>query len=109
MVDELWKPKAIFISENGMSAEDRPAADGQIYDLHRIKYLRTYLSALSQAVREGIPVKGYLHWSLLDNLEWHLGFQPRFGLLYVNYRTLERIPKMSYHWYKNLISTGMLA
>jgi beta-glucosidase len=109
IVNELWHPKEIFISENGMSANDRPSEDSEVYDIHRIKFLRTYLASLSRAVREGCPVAGYLHWSLLDNLEWHLGYRPRFGLVYVNFTTLERIPKMSYQWYKELIRSGRIA
>ncbi len=108
IVHELWHPKEILISENGMSANDRPSADSKVYDPHRIKYLRAYLASLSAAVREGYPVKGYLHWSLLDNLEWHLGFRPRFGLVYVNYASQERIPKTSYHWYRELIRSGRI-
>ena len=91
-----------------MSADDRPSEDLQVYDPHRIKYLRAYLSSLARAVRDGIPVKGYFHWSLLDNLEWHLGFRPRFGLIYVNYTTLERIPKTSFYWFRELIRSGRI-
>ena len=108
IINELWHPKAIVISENGMAADDRPDENAQVCDIHRIKFLRAYLMSLAQAVREGIPVTGYLHWSLLDNLEWYLGYRPRFGLIYVNYRTLERIPKMSYYWYKKLAETGVI-
>ena len=108
LVHELWHPKELVISENGLPGNDRPEPDGKIYDLHRIKYMREYLTQLSRAVREEIPVKGYFHWSLLDNLEWSSGFRPRFGLIFVNYLTSERIPKQSYHWYADLIQTGRL-
>ena len=64
---------------------------------------------MAKAVREGIPVKGYFHWSLMDNLEWHHGFRPRFGYLYVNYATLERTPKLSAEWMKEVIRTGRIA
>ncbi len=109
LVQELWHPKELVISENGLSGNDRPEPDGKIYDLHRIKYMREYLLQLSRAVREGIPVKGYFHWSLLDNLEWCSGFRPRFGLIFVNYLTSERLPKQSYHWYADLIRTGRVS
>ena len=108
LVNELWHPGEILISENGMSANDRPSEDMQVYDPHRIKYLRAYLSSLARVLRAGIPVKGYFHWSLLDNLEWHLGFRPRFGLIYVNYTTLERIPKTSFYWFRELIRSGRI-
>ena len=70
--------------------------------------MRNYLSWLARAVKEGYPVDGYSHWSLLDNLEWNLGYRSRFGLVYVNYNTLERIPKLSSKWYSELIRTGQI-
>ena len=108
IVNELWHPRRLIISENGVCGNDRPEPDGKIYDFHRIKYMRAYLASLSRAVKEKIPVKGYLHWSLLDNLEWNAGFRSRYGLIFVNYHTSERIPKSSYRWYSDLIRTGRL-
>lgn len=106
-VSELWNVPEILISENGTRARDRiHPQTGEIYDLFRIKFLRNYLTSLSRAVSENFPVKGYFHWSLLDNLEWNQGFAPRFGLVYVNFRTLERIPKLSSKWYRELIRSG---
>ena len=107
IVNELWHPKEIIISENGMrSLVDMPEADEQVYDDERIKVLRLNLTMLARAVRENIPVRGYFHWSLTDNLEWHHGFRPRFGLIYINYTTQQRIPKLSAQWFKELIRTG---
>ena len=108
MVNELWHPAEMVISENGLQGNDHPDWECKINDLHRIKYMREYLSSLSRALREDIPVKGYFHWSLLDNLEWCSGFRPRFGLIFVNYKTSQRIPKLSYEWYSELIKTGRL-
>jgi len=108
IVNELWHPRRLIISENGVCGNDRPEPDGKIYDFHRIKYMRAYLASLSRAVREKIPVKGYLHWSLLDNLEWNAGFRSRYGLIFVNYHTSERIPKLSYRWYSDMIRTGRI-
>ncbi|MBQ9088146.1 MAG: beta-glucosidase [Lentisphaeria bacterium] len=105
IASELWKPEAIIISENGTSCEDRPARDGEVYDLFRVKYLRAYMESMSRAIRDGVPVKGYFHWSFLDNLEWGSGYRRRFGLYFVNYRTGERIPKLSAKWFKELIQT----
>lgn len=110
IVNELWHPKEIIISENGMrSLVDMPEADGQVYDDERIKVLRLDLTMLARAVRENIPVRGYFHWSLTDNLEWHHGFRPRFGLIYINYTTQQRIPKLSAQWFKELIRTGRIS
>ena len=108
IVHDLWHPKRLIVSENGLFGNDRPEPDGEIYDLHRIKYLRAYMASLSRTIKEDIPVRGYFHWSLLDNLEWNAGFRQRFGLVFVNYHTTERIPKLSYRWYSELIRTGRL-
>lgn len=108
IVNELWPQKEIIISENGISGADYPEKDGTVYDIQRVKYLRGYLSEMARVIREGVPVKGYLHWSLLDNLEWGSGFRPRFGLIFVNYATSERHPKLSYRWYAELIRTGKI-
>jgi beta-glucosidase len=108
IVNELWPQKEIIISENGISGADYPEKGGTVYDIQRVKYLRGYLSEMARVIREGVPVKGYLHWSLLDNLEWSSGFRPRFGLIFVNYATSERFPKLSYKWYAELIRTGKI-
>ncbi|MBR2439948.1 MAG: family 1 glycosylhydrolase [Lentisphaeria bacterium] len=100
----------IYITENGKRSEtDKLEEDGHVYDDERIRHLRLQLLYMAKAVREGIPVKGYFHWSLMDNLEWHHGFRPRFGYLYVNYATLERTPKLSAEWMKEVIRTGRIA
>jgi beta-glucosidase len=101
---ETWKLKSIFITENGCSADDQFAHDGQIYDSDRIMYLRNYLTQLQRATADGIPVKGYFVWSLLDNFEWSSGYAKRFGLTYVDYRTQKRTPKTSFAFYRNVIA-----
>ena len=105
MVSELWNVPEIIVSENGMRSGDNLSTDGEIYDLYRIKYLREYLLSLARAVREGYPVKGYFHWSLLDNFEWDAGTASRFGLHFTDYHTRRRYPKMSSKWYRELIRT----
>ena len=77
---QIWNIETIYISENGTSADDKVAADGNIYDLDRIMYLRNYLAQLQRATSEGVPVRGYFLWSLMDNFEWIYGFEKRFGL-----------------------------
>ena len=94
----------IFISENGTSSEDKVSADGHVYDLDRIMYLRNYLTQLQRAISEGAPVRGYFLWSLMDNFEWIFGFEKRFGLYHVNFETQQRIPKLSVSFYRNVIA-----
>ena len=96
----------IFITENGMSNLDWPAMDGQIHDPQRIDFTRRYLTELARAIRDGVDVRGYFHWSLMDNFEWADGYRQRFGLVYVDYKTQKRTLKDSARWYANLIRTN---
>ena len=96
----------VYISENGISCNDVIFLDGQVHDPKRIDYMHRYLLALSVAIAEGVPVLGYLYWSFLDNFEWNFGYDERFGIIYVDYPTLRRIPKDSAAWYKNVIDTN---
>ena len=84
-VAKLWNVKSIYITENGTSGSDQPAADGTIYDVDRIMYLRNYLTQLQRATSEGVPVRGYFLWSLMDNFEWSDGYEQRFGLYHVDF------------------------
>ena len=93
----------IYITENGCACMDWVHADGKVHDAPRIDYLARHLVALRAAVAEGADVRGYFHWSLLDNFEWAEGYRMRFGLVYVDYETLERIPKDAYTWYQQVI------
>jgi len=92
---KLWNVREIYITENGCAAPDEPAADGVVYDSDRIMFLRNYLTQLQRATAEGVPVKGYFLWSLVDNFEWIRGYGTRLGLIYVDYATLKRTPKLS--------------
>ncbi len=105
---ETWGIREMYITENGASSSDTVAADGQIYDTDRVMYLKNYLANLQRAVSEGVPVKGYFCWSLLDNYEWADGYEKRFGITYVDFATQKRTPKLSSHFYKHLIRTGAL-
>ena len=107
-VANLWNVKEIYITENGTSSADKPAMDGTVYDLDRILYLREYLHQLRRATAEGVPVRGYFAWSLLDNFEWLEGYTIRFGLNYVDYRTLKRTPKLSASFYRRVIERNAL-
>ncbi|HTV22437.1 MAG TPA: GH1 family beta-glucosidase [Polyangiaceae bacterium] len=97
--------KPILITENGLSCRDWPSLDGRVHDAQRVDFLTRHLRQLHRAVSDGVPVEGYFHWSALDNFEWADGYKERFGLIYVDYATGERIPKDSYHWYAKIIAS----
>ena len=103
-VCDLWKPKGIYITENGCSSDDVVTSAGRIDDVDRIMYLRNHLTHLHRAVTEDYPVKGYFLWSLLDNFEWADGYSKRFGIHYVDFKTQKRTPKLSAEWYKDVIA-----
>jgi len=103
-VSEIWKPRALYITENGCSADDVVTADGRIEDTDRVMFLRNYLTHLHRAASEGYPIKGYFLWSLLDNYEWADGYSKRFGIHYVDFKTQARTPKLSAEWYREVIS-----
>ncbi|MBE9638056.1 GH1 family beta-glucosidase [Salipiger mangrovisoli] len=86
----------LYVTESGMAAPD-PLKDGGVDDQDRIAYLDDHLAEVRSAIASGAPVKGYFAWSLLDNYEWSLGYEKRFGLVHVDFDTLERTPKASYH------------
>ncbi len=109
LVHELWNVNEMYITENGASSSDTVASDGQVYDTDRVMFLRNYLNQLQRAVAEGVPVKGYFLWSLLDNFEWADGYEKRFGITYVDFTTQKRTPKLSSAFYKNVIATGCVS
>jgi beta-glucosidase len=94
----------IYITENGCSYGMAPDATGVVDDQPRIDYLDGHLRAVGQARAEGIDVRGYFTWSVLDNFEWADGYTQRFGLVYVDYATQQRTPKRSYAWYRDMIA-----
>jgi beta-glucosidase len=108
-VTTLWKPKEIYITENGCSADDIVRPDGRINDTDRVMYLRNHLMHLQRAAAEGYPVKGYFLWSLLDNYEWADGYSKRFGIHYVDFKTQKRTPKLSAEWYTATIAGNSVA
>jgi beta-glucosidase len=98
---ELLPP--VYITENGCSGVDDVEADGGVHDRHRVDFITEHLAALAKAADDGVDVRGYFVWSLLDNFEWSKGYRPRFGLVHVDYPTQVRTPKDSYRWYQSLI------
>lgn len=93
----------VIISENGVAIIDYLMDDGCVHDPQRIQFMKWYLRGLKRAADEGYPVLGYMVWSIMDNLEWAHGFDKRFGLIYVDFRTQERILKDSAYWYSQVI------
>ena len=100
------KDLPLVISENGCATDDQMSGSGEVFDLERVLYLRSYLRQASRAVAEGYPLKGYFQWSLLDNFEWSCGYEKRFGLVHVDFETQKRTPKQSYHWYRQVVREG---
>jgi beta-glucosidase len=99
----------LYIIENGAAFQDILTPDGQVHDPRRLSYLREYLAAVHQAMQEGVDVRGYFVWSLLDNFEWSFGYSKRFGLIYVDYPTQRRVIKDSGHWYAQVIAQNGVA
>lgn len=96
----------IYIAENGVACNDRIYADGSVHDADRIDFCKTYLLEMGRAIAEGCDIRGYFHWSLMDNFEWNEGYDPRFGLIFVDYRNQDRIWKDSAYWYQNVIKNN---
>lgn len=96
----------VYITENGLSSMDWVALDGQVHDPNRIDFLARYLRELRRATQDGVDVRGYFQWSILDNFEWAEGYKERFGLVYVDYPTQRRIPKDSAYWYQDVIASN---
>jgi beta-glucosidase len=102
---EDWGDPPVYVTENGAAFEDR-VTNGVVHDPDRTRYYQAYLAELHRAMEAGVKVKGYFAWSLLDNFEWTAGISERFGLIYVDFQSLERIPKDSARWYHNLIEAN---
>jgi beta-glucosidase len=102
----------MYITENGAAffdppvAETSPSGAGRVRDPLRIDYFHKHLRAVHDAIAQGCDIRGYMAWSLLDNLEWSLGYSKRFGIVHVNYATQQRTPKDSAHWYRRVIATN---
>jgi beta-glucosidase len=94
----------IYITENGASYSDGPDGNGRIADTRRLQYLRDHFTAAHQAMQNGVPLAGYFVWSFMDNFEWAYGYSQRFGIVWVDYETQERLLKDSALWYKEVIA-----
>ena len=98
-----YDPPPLYVTENGAAFADH-RSNGKVEDPRRISYVDGHLDAIARAIEDGVPVQGYFLWSLLDNFEWSFGYSRRFGIVYVDYATLERVPKASYGWYRDFIA-----
>ncbi len=105
-INERYEPRSIVITENGASYSTAPDGLGVVDDGRRIQYLDSHLNAVFEAIDLGAPVDGYFVWSLLDNLEWVAGYSQRFGLVWVDFETMERIRKKSFYWYRDKIMSA---
>ncbi len=109
-----WGPKfyydryklPVYITENGLASPDWISEEGDVKDVQRIDFIKKYLKAFAKAGQDGVPIKGYFHWSLLDNFEWRSGYQKRFGMVYVDYATQKRTLKQSAYWYSKVIASN---
>jgi beta-glucosidase len=103
MVWEYQPACELMVTENGIPVPDGVDFDGRVRDERRIRYLRNHIAQVHRAIEDGIPIKGYFHWSLLDNFEWALGYGQRFGLVYMDWKTQKRIIKDSGRWFAKVI------
>jgi beta-glucosidase len=109
-----WGPRFLYeryrlpivVTENGLSNTDWVSADGQVHDPQRIDYTRRYLLALRRAIVDGVDIRGYFHWSIMDNFEWQQGYKERFGLIHVDFETQKRMLKDSARWYARIIDSN---
>ena len=100
---DRYGDQELYVTENGACYDDQLAADGTVPDDNRIRYLRDHFIAARQALAAGVKLRGYFVWTLMDNFEWAEGYGRRFGVVYTDYKTLNRIPKASYHWVSKFI------
>jgi len=104
-LQDEYSVNEIMITENGCSYGDGPNENKKVNDINRVEYHRSHIEQILIAVDEGIPCTGYFAWSLMDNFEWAEGYSQRFGLIWVDFDTLERIPKESYYWYQKFLKS----
>ena len=96
----------MIITENGMSNTDWVSLDGAVHDPQRIDLLQRYLREMKRAMADGVDIRGYFHWSILDNFEWSEGYKHRFGLIHVDFETQKRTLKDSAYWYRDVIASN---
>jgi len=100
-----YGPVPLVVTESGAAFDDHWDGNGNIHDQQRVDYLRAHIQTVAQVMRQGVPIKGYIVWSFLDNFEWSEGYRKRFGLVYVDYLTQRHIIKDSGHWYASFVAS----
>jgi beta-glucosidase len=103
-----YDPPPLYVHEGGAAFDDEPGLDGQVDDTDRIDYLDAHLRAAHGALATGVDLRGFFVWSLLDNFEWAEGYAHRFGIVHIDFDTLQRTPKASAAWYAEVARTGAL-
>jgi beta-glucosidase len=99
-----YGPKAVYVTENGAAFPDVVDHESRVLDPERQHYLEAHIAAAARAAQEGVTLKGYFVWGLMDNFEWSWGYWKRFGLVHVDYPTQKRVPKASFGWYRDFIA-----
>jgi beta-glucosidase len=107
-IKENYTNLPLYITENGAAFDDKVTTDNKVHDINRINYIKAHLKVLLKFIKEGGNLKGYYLWSFMDNFEWAYGYSKRFGMVYINYDTQERIMKDSALWYKKFIKARSL-
>ena len=102
-VTKDYGPKAIYVTENGASFDDH-RENGSVPDAARTRYLDTHFAAAARSIEAGVPLEGYFVWSFMDNFEWHNGYTKRFGVVYVDFPTQQRIDKGSARWFREFLA-----
>ncbi len=97
----------LYVTENGCAFNDDLVEDGKVHDERRIKFYESYLRAMNKAIAQGVNIKGYFAWSFMDNFEWSSGYSMRYGLTYIDYKSLKRTPKDSFYWYKDYVKSNI--
>jgi beta-glucosidase len=97
-----WPVPPLYVKENGAAFRDE-CVDGRVHDAERVAYLAAHIAAVGDALAQGVPMAGYMVWSLLDNFEWASGYAKRFGIVHVDYETQRRTPKDSALWYRDFL------
>lgn len=105
---EIYGVKGIYITENGAGYKDYPPVKGEILDLHRRDYIRNYLKEMHRGIGDGVPFKGYFLWSFMDNFEWEDGYDMRFGVVYCDFKTQKRTPKLSARWFTRIMAENRI-
>ncbi len=108
MTADVYGSHSIYITENGAGYNDEPPVQGEVFDLHRREVVRNALRELHRAIEDGVPVDGYFLWSFMDNFEWQDGYARRFGVVYCDFETQKRTPKLSAQWFSRVMAENRL-